>query len=187
MVHTKGTYRLIVLGIAIAATSVNLRAQGVYDEVSADPYDDIYTSVVSYGGSCGSPYIYSTLNGSEADGYSVYQTLAANPGADYTWNWSYSQPWSSPTGCAVITISYDWLIGIHTTSYGPPPYVTQDTCTYTMLACAYGTPKCNKSSYPGITFVPACPSYMLGQWLVLTGNCIAVYGAASAPGPGPCN
>ena len=71
------------------------------------------------------------------------------------------------------------------TYYGPPPQVHNDTCYYTTLACSTGTPTC-KQATPGITFVPSCPQYMRGTYVVFNGTCEFGVGTAAA-GPGVCN
>jgi hypothetical protein len=76
-------------------------------------------------------------------------------------------------------------VAIKNTYWGPKPIVNGDTCYYSVLACSTGTPTCRQTT-PGFDFVPACPQYMWGRYLVVNGSCILGYGAA-ATGPGPCN
>ncbi len=145
----KRNYKLLILCTAIIAASTTIQAQeGVYDDVSVDFSFTIYTSLVSYGGdSCGSPYIYSTLNGSSAQGTSVYQTIAsATDGTGYSWDWSYNQPFYAG-GCQMATVSNHWSPGFAITYtqsvnlYSDPSGVCAQ-----QNACTNGTPRCAVAS-----------------------------------------
>lgn len=79
----------------------------------------------------------------------------------------------------------DWKISIRNTVYGPPPTTYLGACYYTLLACSTGKPTCTQST-PGMTWVPSCPQYMEGNYLVVNGACSFGIGIP-ASGPGPCD
>jgi hypothetical protein len=77
------------------------------------------------------------------------------------------------------------LIRIALTSWGPPPRVSNDVCSWSNLACQTGSPTCTGGF--GVIFVPGCPNYVLQETLVVGGVCIPPSVISAASGPGPCN
>ena len=184
------TPQRLLITVALILTGAAAKAQGVYTGESSDSYDYIYTDVVGYGGSCGDTYVYSTLNGSFADGAAVYQTLLADPGTEYSWNWGSIIYYDILGTCHSTQSDNTYTLKITKTYYGPPPSIFRTpsyySCSYTNLACSPGTtPTCTSGS-PGIAFTLGCPDYLVSEWLVVNGHC-AFSVAASASGPGACN
>jgi hypothetical protein len=99
--------------------------------------------------------------------------------------------WSASVYCSFIAATIfatgvpSINIKITTTSWGPPPIVGSNSCTYNILACSTGTPTC-KGALLGIVFSEGCPDYVKAEYLVVGGTCdLGV--AASATGPGICD
>ncbi len=119
---------------------------------------------------------------------SVTNNQSITPAAGMTYNFNAAVEVFCNVGGAVF--GYNWpniTVRLATTSWGPPPIVnSDDSCSWHILACAYGTPTCK--DIKGINFSPGCPSYMRSVTLVVNGQCepeITV--GYSATGPGPCN
>jgi hypothetical protein len=194
LIMTKRTlrYRLLTIVAALGSVAGVLHAQGVYSGEGGDDDDDIFTSLTSYGGSCGEVTITSTLNGSYAAGANVYQEiLASTPGSNYIWDWGYSVYANAGIyGCILIQANYSFGIGLRVTFEGPPTTKTGSSCSYTNLACALGT----TASCPFLepyTTSGSCPNYAFSLFISLTNtggppSCFYTNVTKSSPIKGPC-
>lgn len=89
------------------------------------------------------------------------------------------------SGDVTVSATGSIFLRIALTSWGPPPTVSGDACSWSNLACQTGTPTCRGGF--AVIFVPGCPSYVLQETLVVGGVCIPPSVVSSASGPGPCN
>lgn len=96
--------------------------------------------------------------------------------------------WVVEEGCINVPVQVNVPVNvakITTTYWGPPPIVSGDTCSYTILACSTGMPTC-KSALLNLGFTEGCPSYVQANYLVFDGVCTLGV-VSTATGPGPCN
>ncbi|HEY2915036.1 MAG TPA: hypothetical protein VGK21_16840 [Candidatus Angelobacter sp.] len=89
------------------------------------------------------------------------------------------------SGDVTVLATGSIFLRIALTSWGPPPTVSGDACSWSNLACQTGSPTCRGGF--AVIFVPGCPSYVLQETLVVGGVCIPPSVVSAASGPGPCN
>jgi hypothetical protein len=191
------------LCVILAVFTAPTHAQGYYVAVIGNDDEGVGNLETDLSGFVGGDEcadvttLWSELNGTYLYGGlgldNLIQTVMANPGVSYVWNWGFTYQFADPyTGlCDNYSESFSDVLETHITYYHGPSLVL-GYCYYSSIDCSSGVPYCPGSPPYGCTagyntpFGGICSQWMEATWVAVAGKCASCWGS-SADSSGACN
>lgn len=204
--HVRWLLGMLFLFTVFAMTRTPIHAQGIYDAVSLSDDEgvgDLETDLSGFvgGSECAQvTTLWSDFNGVTAyggDGFdNIIQTVEANPGVTYIWNWGFTYQYADPyTGlCDDFSESFTVPLSAHITYYNEPHLqgtAPNQTCLWVNVVCnpPLPTATCIGDVVTGPP-PPACDydtSILKTFWLVANGVCSQPVSQTAPDGVGACS